>query len=297
MNALVSDDLGFQLEQFAAYLRPPERSFVSVLKIAHRLGSRVYLRFEKVLPRPLARVDLLSKPPAIYLTRHSPIVGERRLDRYDDHLLSCRERFSVAHELGHIIAYKEFGILPATEKSGYWAQEECMHRFAGALLTPASIIDRCLNGLRDGEPVSPFLLQESANKPARLSQEVLATQLCVRQPDIGFMKVALIERERDKKRVLRVLFAKSGKQIFLPNNHSHVQHEYLLSRLATAEVGSTYITSCILGKEAPQNLNVSWRRAGTVKRANDGSPHELIPVFWISLASHTHRVDAQLSLW
>jgi hypothetical protein len=297
MNALASDDLGFRLEQFAAGLRPPEQGFVSVLKIAHRLGSRVYLRFERALPRPLARVDLLAKPPTIYLTRHSSIVGERCLDRYEDHLLSCRERFSVAHELGHIIAYEKFGILPAREKSGYWAQEECMHRFAGALLTPTSIIDRCLNGLHDGEPVSPFLLQESANKPARLSQEVLATQLCLRRPDIGFMKVALIERKRDKKRVLRVLFAKSGKQIFLPNNHSHVRQDYLLSRFALSEVGSTNITSCTFGKEAPQNLNVSWRRAGTLKQTDDGSPNELIPVFWISVASHTRRIDEQLSLW
>src|SRR5580698_1509046 len=104
MKALVSEDLGFRLEKFAADLRPSEQSFVSVLKIAHRLGSKVYLRFEKVLPQPVARVDLLAKPPTIYLTRHSPIAGERRLDRYEDHLLSCRERFSVAHELGHIVA-------------------------------------------------------------------------------------------------------------------------------------------------------------------------------------------------
>src|SRR5437660_190573 len=144
MSALLCGDLGSQLEQLADSLRPREQNFVSVLKIAHRLGTRVCLRLEKESQRTSARVNLSETPPTIYLTRHSPVKGERSLDSYEDGLLTSRERFSVAHELGHIVAYREFGVLPSKEKSNYWAQEELMHRFAGVLLTPNSVIDRCL---------------------------------------------------------------------------------------------------------------------------------------------------------
>src|SRR5216684_2878242 len=105
-------NLPLELEQFASSLRPPGRNFVSVLKIAHQLGTRVCLRFEKECVSLSARVELSAKPPTIYLTRHSPVRGERYLDNHEDHLLSPRERFSVAHELGHLVAYDKFHLLP-----------------------------------------------------------------------------------------------------------------------------------------------------------------------------------------
>src|SRR5271163_3781461 len=105
MSVLASGDLGSQLEQFAATLRPRKQDFVSVLKIADLLGSRVCLRLEKESLGPSARVDLSAVPPTIYLTRHSTVRGERNLHSHEDHLLTARERFSVAHELGHMIAY------------------------------------------------------------------------------------------------------------------------------------------------------------------------------------------------
>jgi hypothetical protein len=97
---------------------------------------------------------------------------------------------------------------------------------------------------------------------------------------------------------LRVLFAKSGSQVSLPNNYSHVHHDHLLWRLATNESGSVDLAGCRFGKEPlTQNLNVTWRRAGTLKRSDPRSLDHLVPIYWISVASYTHRDDYQLSLW
>src|SRR5258708_6170201 len=122
MSMPTCGNLPLELEQFASSLRPSGENFVSVLKVAHRLGSKVCLRFEKECTRSSARVELSARPPTIYLTRHSPVRGERFLDTHEDHLLTPRERFSVAHELGHLVAYEKFRLLPANEKSDYWIQ-------------------------------------------------------------------------------------------------------------------------------------------------------------------------------
>jgi hypothetical protein len=301
MSMPVCGNIPFELEQLASSMRPVGRDFVSVLKVAHQLGTRVCLRLEKVRAQWSARVELSVKPPTIFLMRHSPVNGERYLDDHEDHLLSPRERFSVAHELGHLVAYDRFHLLPATEKSEYWIQEEWMHRFAATLLTPDSVIDDCLSGLRSGEPVCPFLLQARATRIARLSQEVLATQLCLRRSEIGFMKVALTKRKADNQRILRVLFSTSGDRLRLPKNYSHIGHEHLLSRIEAEGVGSATMRQCVLGKLEPQDVKIVWRRSGMLRGLDKNLPTEdsrdLVPVFWVSVASYVQAPELQLPLW
>ncbi len=301
MRMPICGNMPLELEQIASSMRPAGRSFVPVLKIAHQLGTRVCLRFERERERLSARVELSRKPPTIYLSRLSPVTGERYLDNHEDHLLSPRERFSVAHELGHLVAYDKFHLLPAGEKSEYWIQEEWMHKFAATLLTPDSLIDNCLNGLRLGEPVCPFILRDAAADIARLSQEVLATQLCLKRRDIGFLKVAFAKKKADNQPVLRVLFSASGDQLRLPKNHSHIDHGHLLRRLESEDLGSATLQRCALGKLDPQDVNIAWRRMGALRGLDRRSPNKEseapIPVFWVSLASYIHTPEYQLALW
>ncbi len=68
-----------------------------------------------------------------------------------------RKRFSIAHELGHTLFYKDdengprhqIGILDCAEKD---AEERICNRFASALLMPASKLREKLGGLPDGAP-------------------------------------------------------------------------------------------------------------------------------------------------
>jgi len=294
-------NLQLELERFATTLRPAGRDFVSVLEIASQLGTRVCLSFEKGCTRLSARVELSAKPATIYLTRRSPVTGERYLDKHEDHLLSPRERFSVAHELGHLVAYDRFHLPPAREKSEYWIQEKWMHKFAATLLTPDAVIADCLNDLRSGEPVCPFMLRAKAADVAKLSQEVLATQLCLKRADIGFLKVVFAKRKADDQAVLRVIFSTSGDQLRLPKNHAHIEHGNLLRRLESEDVGSATLQQCALGKLESQDVNIAWRRMGVLTGLDASSPTRQpegpIPVFWISVAPYVHMPQNQLTLW
>ena len=298
---MVCENLQSGLEHIAADLRPAEQQFVPVLEIAHRLGVRVCVRLSKECRRPAARIEIAANPPTIYVTRRSPVEGGRILESHEDRLLSPRERFSVAHELGHLVAFRELKLTPSQEKSEYWTHEGCMHSFAAALLMPEWLLDGWLSSLPAGEPVSPFALRCWARDVTRLSEEVVATQLCLRRPEIGFMKVSTIRRRRDKCKVLRVLFAASGDRVSLPKTHSHVENKYLLERLAAESTGMATIRQCALGTCEPQDISIVWRHAGFFKAFDQDfsmdAAIESIPIYWISAAFQKSRAEHQLALW
>src|ERR1044071_2809653 len=49
--------------------------------------------------------------------------------------LSARVRFTIAHELGHVLIDKHYGIRPRT-RGEYWSHEHLCDRFAAVLLVP-----------------------------------------------------------------------------------------------------------------------------------------------------------------
>jgi len=55
--------------------------------------------------------------------------------------LSLRDRFSVAHELGHYLVWRAHGRLPGSGKE-YWEHEVICDRFAGRLLVPKSAVQQ-----------------------------------------------------------------------------------------------------------------------------------------------------------
>lgn len=294
-------NLRAELRQIAADLRPPGQRFIPVLKIAHQLGVRVCVRLERGCIRQTARIELATTTPTIYMTRQSPIEGDRRLERHEDHLLTPRERFSVAHELGHLVAFRELQVSPARERSEYWVQEECMHGFAAALLMPESLVDDWLSSVPVGEPVSPFALRHWARNTAKLSEEVVATQLCQRRPEIGFMKVVSTRRQKDNGEVLHVLFAASGEHLSLPRTHSHIKDEELLEKVTTEGTGTATMRRCKLWTSEPQDIRIAWRQAGAMKKFGQrlvrGASTETNSIFWISATFQKLKTSDQLALW
>jgi hypothetical protein len=289
-----------ELQNFAGGLRPSACDRVSVLEVAHHLGSRVCVHLEIGYVRPSARIELAGTPPTIYITRPSPIGGERYLADHEEHLLTPRERFSVAHELGHLVAFRELQVPLARGGADYWMQEECMHAFAAALLVPERLVDDWLESVPKGQPVPPFVLRHWAKSIARLSEEVVATQLCLRRSDIGFMKVRSTKRQNDNARVLRVLFAASGHAMRLPKTHSHIQNDQLFETLESDATGMASLNQCILGRDQPQDIRVAWRHAGFLKhpeKRREESLAQPAPIYWLCAALQGLESSHQLPLW
>lgn len=108
--------------------RPP----IDVLAIARDLGVAVFVR-----PFPSALSALLL--------RH----GENAFIGINSHQAPVRQRFSLAHELGHFILHHkvhhfiDYGVPQAVEgeQPGYhWQQERAANQFAAELLMPAELL-------------------------------------------------------------------------------------------------------------------------------------------------------------
>ena len=292
-------NLQLQLEGLAARLRPPHCRFVPVLQIAEELKAKVCIRFDKARPCP-TQIELAGPYPTIYLGRRAPHPGDQFLEASEERLLTPRERFSVAHELGHLVALRELDLQPARERTDYWTQEGWMNGFAAALLVAEWLVDEWLDSIPSGQPVSPYQLRRIASEEMRLSEEVIAKRLCQRRPSIGFLKVACVRRRKDHRRLLRVLFAASGDALTLPRTHAHIENEPLLRRLDGENFGSAAahgFSSGILH----EGVQFAWRRAGAGRKLGadpcNSSRPEIDGIHWVSLALQASERSCQLSLW
>jgi hypothetical protein len=266
-------DLKSELSSVATSLRPLGKPFVSILELANNLGTAVSLRLQNARSSNTAQIDLWRNPAKIVVHRFSRVEGERELRRHDEGLLNARERFSVAHELGHWVLFNRFRVQPETEKRLYWEQEEVINAFAGQLLVPDWLARNWLDSTQANAPVPPFALRSWAEQCC-VSEEVV-TKALVRQKNlIGFLRLVPTHRKRDKTPVLQVLSCAKGDALELPAERSHIANSRLFGMLTNNAVGSGWLRQVTLARCAPQDLGIAWRSASRRNTEN---------TIWLSL--------------
>jgi len=274
-------DVKDELLRIAEDLRPKGKGFVSVLEIAHSLGTCVSLRFQNSRSSNTAQIDFRSRPPKILVFRFCQSEGEHEINWREENLLSPRERFSVAHELGHWLLFSRFDTEPQSDERLYWAQEDTVNAFAAHLLLPDWLARDWLEGTADDSPISPFALRFWATQN-RVSEEVVVKALARQRSSIGFLKLFPTQRKRDGKPVLQVLASASGGDVRLPNERSHIDSGKLWNALQDKKVGTDWFSQLQLGRCAPQNLYVAWRRGNRVGAEE---------VTWVSLLKRDTKPD------
>src|SRR5438874_11567356 len=147
------DHLECDLLNWAGLLRPKGKILASIVEIAGSLGTVVSLRVHTMPQSSSAQLDFRHRPPKITLYRRGMVNGEREVTASDENLLTVRERFSVAHELGHLIALTHLRVEPRSDKRGYWEQERAINSFAGCLLAPDWLVREWLDSASCGEPI------------------------------------------------------------------------------------------------------------------------------------------------
>jgi hypothetical protein len=230
------------------------------LELANDLGTAVSLRLQNARTNNTAQIDLWTNPAKIVVHRFSKVEGERELKKHDEGLLNSRERFSVAHELGHWILFNRFQIGPESERRLYWEQEEVINAFAGQLLVPDWLAKSWLDSTPENLPIPPFALRSWAEQ-CRVSEEVAAKALVRQRNLIGFLRLVPTQRKRDKTRVLQVLSCAKGESLELPSERSHIENARLFEMLTNGTVGSGWLQQVSLARCAPQDLGVAWRYA------------------------------------
>jgi len=271
---MLSQDIERELVQFAHGMRPAGRPFVPLVELATQLGTVVHLRLHTNASSPFAQIDLGSTPPKILLYRSAGVSGEREIRAGEEDLLTPRERFSVAHELGHWVAFSRLRVGPQSDRRLYWEHERAINAFAGCLLAPDWLAVRWLKEIPEGTPASPFALRHWAAQ-CRSSEEVVAKALARHRSSIGFLKLRPMTKRSNGTNVLLVLCSVSGKGVSLPKERSHIGNPELLRSLKAKQVGSSSFPQLRLGRCEPQDLRVSWRHRGSFK------PKETI---WLSAA-------------
>jgi hypothetical protein len=268
-------DIQNELSCLARELRPVGKPFISLVQLAHELGTIVSLRLYTTPGSPTAQIDLRNRPPKIILYRHSKVNGEREIQREDEGSLTPRERFSIAHELGHWVVFSRFRIGPQSDNRTYWLQEQAINAFAGCLLVPDWLVANWLEGSPPNRPVSPFALRYWAISQCRSSEEVVAKALARHRNSIGFLKLLPTTRRKDGTNVLQVLCSAAGDALRLPNERSHIDSPELFALLRANRVGSATLPQLRLGRCEPQDLRIAWRRGKRLGSAD---------IIWLSLA-------------
>ncbi len=265
-----------ELERLASELRPRSAgAFVALLPLAEALGLQATLRFSAARSVH-AYVELSKTGGTVVLFRPGPAGSLKRLAASDEYLLAPRERFSLAHEIGHYLAATRLGIDPAPEGSReYWDQERAMDAFAGALLVPEGLVRNWLGGFPIEDPVHPLAVRDFS-RSAKVSDEVVARAVCRVRSDIGFVKLRRIERQADKPPVLRVAFGTSSGCMRIPNIHSHVKEREFVEIIGSGDVGRRTVPASALIPAPPgHTLCVSWRRVPSPRGAE---------TYWLSCA-------------
>jgi len=263
-----------ELSRWAQDLRPVGEPFASVLEIAHRLGIIVLFRAHTTGSSPAAQIDFRHQPPQILLYRSGSVDGHREVLPYEEGLLTPRERFSVAHELGHWIAVKHLGASTQLDKKTYWEHERTINEFAGRLLAPDWLIKSWLKDTPEGVPIPPFALRLWATSTCRISEEVIAKAVVRHRSSVGFLKL-LPTTNKKESNVLLVLSSAAGEGLSLPTERSHIDAPVLQRLLSENKVGSTSIRRIRLGRCEAQDLEMAWRRGNSVNSQE---------TIWLSLA-------------
>ena len=92
-------------------------------------------------------------------------------------LMNGFNRFSIAHEIGHWIIWRRFGLLPQ-DKSEYWAHERLCNEFAAKLLLPTEALSSFLETLVE-RGVHPLHFPRNVASAGQVSWHVAARSITV----------------------------------------------------------------------------------------------------------------------
>jgi hypothetical protein len=307
MNA---DRVRGALRDVAKELRPVSRSpFIPLIRLVSRYGLRVELRFYLGKTLRHAQTDLSSAQPRILIYRQGSADGCIRLDPQKEHLLTPRERFSVAHEFGHFLAFKYFDcppVLKEAEPREYHKQEDCMDEFAESLLVPDWLTKSWLLSAPQEKPIPINHLRAWASDQCHVSSEVAARALTRVNQDIGFLKTAEGLHLTNETRLFIVFYSSHGTRLELPKLHSYIQDEKFIGRISGVS-GNLRVDACRLGRVNCKNIEIEWQGSPVERERHRKEFRSTVRLtgrgYWISLRTNQTLIhqglgqQAQLSLF
>ena len=103
--------------------------------------------------------------------------------------LSARERFTIAHEIGHLVWDQRVGV-PATGQRDYWLLESICNEFAGHLLVPTLLLQEQLGSCPE-YPRDLIRLARELTGRYGVSMPVMAKRLVDIEPNLLLAEIVL----------------------------------------------------------------------------------------------------------
>jgi hypothetical protein len=107
---------------------------------------------------------------------------------------SAYERVCIAHEIAHLLLFRELAASPSTE-SQHWQLEELCDDFARKLLVPDSAVEQHLSSR---EPISTLRTAFALSQASKVPWILAALRISELQSDVFFLRLELIPNKRTK---------------------------------------------------------------------------------------------------
>jgi hypothetical protein len=153
-------------------LNPSGTAPVHVRKLLNDMGVEIRKEVRRGKRGPSAELERVGDNYRITLWR----------DHRSPHPLSTRERFSVAHELGHILLIAKFA-LQATTKTEYFEYERWCNEFAASLLVP----DQLIVGIASYSPRAVLEFVPKVSAQCKVSLEVAGRRVVDEHKGVALM--------------------------------------------------------------------------------------------------------------
>ena len=281
------DELISRLQTAAREFRPVESGTrVSVIAIANQHGIEVTLR-AGADQRDRRASLIYSNPPEILIHRRAETKVSLRLALWDEPVLKTSERFSVAHEIGHWIAYTKFRVEPfipgSHRNSEYWQHEKVFNEFAGCLLVPDWLVKSWLAERPSGSLITVANLN-NWSRDINVSRITAATRLCQYRGGVGFLELLVQMDPRTSRIVLLVTESASGVDIKIPGRRKIIRNDRLVEKLKKRTATDLLRGLSFDGKNIG-NYYVNWAQDGFRERKQDPRNSWLNQYIWTSWAN------------
>lgn len=251
-----------------------------LISLAQRLGLRVFIRYIDRETSRRAALNLNDRP-AITLFRSGRNGHMVEVGPTDEGRLRSNERFSIAHEIGHWLAWTQLGVAPipafAERSSEYWRHETAINSFASQLLIPDSVVLGWIAGVNERMLVPATMLERWARN-AGVSRIVAAGRLAQLRRNFGYLELEFALDPRMPRLMLRVVESSCSADLSLPARMKHIRNDRLVEVLTSSLKGRQYLPSISFDGKRSLTLFSSWRHIGT---SVNPLPSELIRNAWV----------------
>lgn len=244
-----------------------------IVTLAKVLGLQVFLSFDEG-HKDRSAVLRFGQLPSIMVFRSGGVRKSIQVGPEDEIKLKVHERFSIAHEIAHWLAFKRFGVEPiepvAARASEYWKHETAMHAFAGAVLVPRAVVAKrvlqCPGGMH-----LPAKSLYAMSKELRVSRIVAARQIALQRTDFGYLELQFQRDPKAPRMLLVVKESVASSDLKLPGVSSKIRNDRLVEVLVGSYGSQRFMGGMSFDGKMVRSLHMSWEQiAGLLGEAYVG---------------------------